>query len=99
MSKLNALIEGMENKGMRINMKKTKFMVTGPGIDVLRYSGAFPCAVCRHGVGSSNAIVCSQCKLLVPILRGAAVSRAELLQTQTMFAQGVVDKLVQLMAE
>ena len=32
-------------------------------------------------------------------IRGAAVSRAELLQTKTMFAQGVVDKLVQLMAE
>ena len=32
-------------------------------------------------------------------IRGAAVSRAELLQTQTMFAQGVMDKLVQLMAD
>ena len=30
---------------------------------------------------------------------GAVVSRVELLQTQTMFAQGVVDKLVQSMAE
>ena len=29
----------------------------------------------------------------------AAVSRTELLQTQTMFAQGVMDKLVQLMAD
>ena len=50
----------MENKGLRVNMKKTKFMVTGPGLDVLRDSGAFPCAVCR-----SNAIECSQCKLWV----------------------------------
>jgi len=32
-------------------------------------------------------------------IRGAAISRAELLQTQTMFAQGVMDKLAQLMAE
>ena len=32
-------------------------------------------------------------------IRGAAVSRAELMQTQTMFAQGVVDKLIQLMAD
>ena len=44
-----------------------------------------------NGVGLSNAS--SVC------IRGAAVSRAELLQTKTMFAQGVVDKLVQLMAD
>ena len=64
-STLNAWKEGMENKGLRVNMKKIKFMVTGPGLDVLRDSGAFPCAVCRNGVGSSNAIKCSQCKLWV----------------------------------
>ena len=40
----------MENKGLRVNMKKTKLMATGPGLDVLRDSGAFPCAVCRDGV-------------------------------------------------
>ena len=61
-SKLKAWKEGMENKGLRVNMKKTKFMVTGPDLDVLRDSGAFLCAVCRDGVGSSNAIKCSQCK-------------------------------------
>jgi len=36
---------------------------------------------------------------LTGCIRGAVVSRAELLQTQTMFAQGVMDKLVQFMAE
>ena len=41
-------------------MKKTKLMVPGPGIDLLRDSGAFPCAVCRSGVGV-NSIQCSQC--------------------------------------
>ena len=86
MSKLKAWKEGMENKGLRVNMMKTKFMVTGPGLDVLRDSGAFPCAVCRNGASSG-------------CIRDAAVSRAELLQTQTMFAQGVKDKLVQLMAD
>jgi len=55
----------MENKGLRVNMKNTKLIVTGPGLDVLSDSGAFPSAVCRDGVGSSNAIKCSQCKLLV----------------------------------
>ena len=57
--------KGTKNKGLSVNMKKTKFMVTGPGLDVLRDSAAFPCAVCQHGVGSSNAIKCSQCKLWV----------------------------------
>ena len=35
------------------------------GLYVLRDSGAFPCAGYRHSVGSSNAIVCSQCMLWV----------------------------------
>ena len=52
--------EGMERKGLRVNMKKTKLMVSGPGLDLLRDSGAFPCAVCRSGVGV-NSIQCSQC--------------------------------------
>ena len=45
-------------------MKKTKFMLTGAGLDILRDSRAFPCAVCRSGV-EANSISCSQCKLWV----------------------------------
>ena len=63
-AKLKAWKAGMEEKGLRVNMKKTKFMVTGPGLDLLRDSGGFPCAVCRTGVGV-NSIQCSQCKLWV----------------------------------
>ena len=37
-------------------------MISGAGLDVLRDSSAFPCAVCRSGVGA-NSISCSQCKL------------------------------------
>ena len=37
--------EGMEKKGLRVNMKKTKFMVSGSGLDVLKDSGKHPCAV------------------------------------------------------
>ena len=36
---------GMERKGLRVNMKKTKLMVSGPGLDLLPASGAFPCGV------------------------------------------------------
>ena len=37
-------------------MKKTKLMVSGPGLYILRDSGAFPCAVCRSGVGVNNLV-------------------------------------------
>ena len=59
-ARLKVWKEGMERKGWRVNMKKTKLMVSGPGLDLLRDSGAFPCAVCRSGVGM-NSIQCSQC--------------------------------------
>ena len=55
------LEEGMECKGLRVNLKETKLMVSGPGLDLLSDSGAFPYAVCRSGVGV-NSIKCSKCK-------------------------------------
>ena len=68
----------MENKGLHVNMKKTKFMVLSVDLDVLqtkfmivsvdldalKKSGKYPCAVCYKGVGS-NSIKSSQCKLWV----------------------------------
>jgi hypothetical protein len=48
-TKLEAWKSGMETKGLRVNMRKTKLMVSGPGLDVLRDSGANQCAVCRSG--------------------------------------------------
>ena len=63
-TKLRAWKAGMESKGLRVNMKKTKIMVSGIGLDVLKDSGRYPCAVCRSGVGN-NSIECSQCKMWV----------------------------------
>jgi hypothetical protein len=60
-AKLKAWKTGMERKGLRVNMKKTKFLVSGTGLNVLKKSGQFPCAVCLSGVGV-NSIECSQCK-------------------------------------
>ena len=60
MDKLKAWKNGMEQKGLRVNMAKTKFLVSGTGLDVLKKSGQFPCAVCLCGVGV-NSILCSQC--------------------------------------
>ena len=52
----------MENKGLRVNMGKTKIMESGINLDVLKKSGKYPCSVCQSGVGSSNAIFCGGCK-------------------------------------
>ena len=54
----------MEAKGLRVNMKKTKIMVSGPNLNTLKDSGRYPCAVCRSGVGK-NSILCHGCKLWV----------------------------------
>ena len=61
-SKLKAWKASMESKGLRVNMKKTKFMVSGVDLDVLQKSGKYPCAVCCKSVGN-NSIECLQCKL------------------------------------
>ena len=47
-------------QGTESQHEETKLMVSGPGLDLLRDSGAFPRAVCRSGVGV-NSIQCSQC--------------------------------------
>ena len=54
-------------------------------------------AVCWNGVGARTQS--SACSALTGRIRDAMESRAELLQTKTMFAQGVNDKLIQLMAD
>ena len=56
--------EGLESKGLHVNMTKTKFMASGLGLDILHDSGKFPCAVCLTGVGRSS-IRCSKCNLWV----------------------------------
>ena len=54
----------MEQKGLRVNMKKTKIMVSGPGLDLLKDSGKYTCAVCREGV-DRPAIPCTSCGMYV----------------------------------
>ena len=54
----------MESKGFSVNMIKTKFLVSGIGLDIIKDSGKYPCAVCRSGCGV-NSISCFLCKLWV----------------------------------
>ena len=56
--KLNKWKTEMEAKGLRVNMGKTKIMVSGVNLRTLKDSGEYPCSVCRKGVGS-NSIYCA----------------------------------------
>ena len=44
---------GLQERGLNVNMAKTKFMVSGVGLDKLKDSGKYPCSVCRQGVGAN----------------------------------------------
>ena len=50
----------MGKKGLRVNMGKTKIMVSGMDLDLLKKSGKDPCGVYKKRVGS-NAIFCGGC--------------------------------------
>ena len=55
---------------MRMNMGKTKFMVGGLDLDLLKKSVKVPCGVCQKGVGSNAILSCGGC------LRNAVKSKA-----------------------
>src|SRR5206468_9226848 len=53
--------EGMERKGLRVNMAKTKVMKCQLRSGQAKDSGKWPCGVCRKGVGR-NSLVCGVCR-------------------------------------
>ena len=59
--KLRTWRSEMEKKGLRVNMGKTKLMVSGSNLDVLKKSGKYPCGACQAGVGR-NAVQCGGCR-------------------------------------
>ena len=64
-TKYTAWKEGMEKKGLRVNIGKTKVMVSNKTIGTQTKSGKWPCGVCRKGVGEVSAIQCNQCNAWV----------------------------------
>ena len=46
----------MENKGLRVNMKKTRILISGSGLDLLKSFDKFPWEVCCKGVGVSTQL-------------------------------------------
>ena len=54
-----------EGKGLRVNMGKTKVLISGLGLDVLQNSRKDPFGVCFKGIGT-NCIFCGDCSSLCP---------------------------------
>ena len=54
----------LETKGLRVNVKKTRVMITSKNTEKLTEEGKFPLAVWRKSVGS-NSILCQFCRCQV----------------------------------
>src|SRR2546425_1757498 len=51
----------LKEKGLRVNIGKTKVINCKVGVGQVKNSGKFPCEICRKGVGL-NSVCCSSCK-------------------------------------
>ena len=54
-------ITRLKEKGLRVNIGKTKVMNCKVCVGQVENSGKFPCGICRKGMGV-NSICCSSCK-------------------------------------
>jgi len=59
--RLNERKDNVECKGMRLNMNKTKVMISGERQMVRQKDVRWPCGVCSKGVGSSS-LQCTSCQ-------------------------------------
>ena len=59
--KLQTWKQGMEAKGLRVNMGKTKVLVSNRSYAPVTEQADYPCSVCHKGVGS-NSNFCVVCK-------------------------------------
>jgi len=56
--------DNMENRGMRVNMNKTKVMIRGERQKVTQKAVRWPSGVCGRGIGN-NSIQCTSCQKLL----------------------------------
>jgi len=56
--RLNEWKNNVENRGMRVNMNKTKVMISEERQKTVQKAARWPCGVCGRGVGS-NSIQCT----------------------------------------
>ena len=60
MTKMAVWKNGLDSKGLKLNMGKTKVMTLGRGLHTLQTCGKYLCVVCRKSVGK-NSIFCCEC--------------------------------------
>ena len=65
LAKITCWKKGMEEKGLRVNMAKTKIMKCSLTSGQVENSGRWPCGICKKGVGR-NSICCDVCKEVDP---------------------------------
>jgi len=53
--------DGLENKGLKVNVSKTKLLVLGNKKREERRTSKWPCSICNKGVGG-NSVVCTKCR-------------------------------------
>jgi len=58
--RLNEWKDNVENRGMRVNMNKTKVMISGEWQKVMQKAVRWPCRVCGKDIGN-NSIQCTSC--------------------------------------
>lgn len=58
--KIRCWKKGMEEKGLRVNVAKTKVLMCRKKCGQVEESGKYPCGVCKKGVGR-NSILCRIC--------------------------------------
>ena len=56
--RLNEWKDFVENRGLRVNMNKTKVMISGERQKVMQKTARCPCGICDRGVGS-NSVQCT----------------------------------------
>ena len=59
--RLNEWKDNVESKGMRVNMNKTKVMISGDCQKVRQKAVRWPCGACSKRVGS-NSLQCTICQ-------------------------------------
>jgi len=59
--RLNEWKDNVENRGMRINMSKSKVMISEKWQKVTQKAVTWPCGVCGRDVGN-NSIQCTSCQ-------------------------------------
>ena len=51
----------MENRGIRVNINKTKVMISGERQKIMQKAVRWPCGVCGRGI-VNNSIQCTSCQ-------------------------------------